>query len=74
MAARRLAGGVDVGTKRTGRGHPDGDAAQRASYSIERDATLGGPRCQLDAERALEAVLASVFIRLAAQEATARAA
>lgn len=45
-----------------------------AGYAIERDMTLSGPRCQRDAEQALEAVLAAVLIRLARREATAHAA
>lgn len=49
-------------------------AATTAAYTIEHDPALAGPRCQRDAERALESVLAAVLIRLAGREATTHAA
>lgn len=64
---------VEVRTDRLGRPDPSREPAI-AGYAIERDATLSGPRCQRDAEQALEAVLATVLIRLAHREATAHAA
>lgn len=64
---------VDLATSHTTHGGEADDRAE-AAYSIERDVAPAGPRRQQDAEQALEAVLASVLIRLAAQEATAHAA
>jgi len=76
VADRRSRGlAVLVDVRAGGRRGPDQTSEPAdAGYAIERDPTLSGPRCQRDAEQALEAVLASVLIRLARREATARAA